>query len=64
MAKRTGVPSLIDVAHELCRLLAKFSALITKLYEGNDALIAALTAAQIACAALEAELLLVRDFGD
>lgn len=64
MAKRTGVPSLISIAHELCRLITKFTPVITSLYPSNTALLAALAAANAACAALETELQAVRDIGD
>lgn len=62
--KKTGVPSLILVAHELCRLLSKFAPLIAALYPQNAALQAALAAASAACQTLEAQLLMVREYGD
>jgi hypothetical protein len=61
---RTGVPSLIGVAKEMCRLLGKFSPLIQTLYPDNAVLQAALVAASEACQALETQLLLVREYGD
>lgn len=64
MAKRTGIPSISDAAHELCRLLAKYTAVITILYPDNAPLLAALAAAQAACAVLEAQAELVREYGD
>jgi len=63
-ARRTGVPSIMLIAREMCRLLAKFSPVITTLYPTNAALLAALAAAQAACAQLDAQLALVRDYGD
>lgn len=64
MAKRTGIPSLLQAAKVLCRLLADFTPIITKLYPNNAALLAALAAANTACAALAAQLELVRELGD
>lgn len=64
MAARTGIPSLQDASHELCRLLSKYSAIISFLYPDNSALLAALAAASAACAVLEAEVTAVRDYGD
>lgn len=52
MTRRTGIPSLIDAANELCRLLTKFAPLITALYGSDPAVTAALAAAQAACSAL------------
>lgn len=64
MARRTGIPSLIGVAQELCRLITKFTPLITQLYPDKPALLAALAAANAACAALVAEAAEVRQYGD
>lgn len=64
MAARNGVPTMIKVAQNLCRLIVKFSPVITVQYPTNAALLAALAAANAACAALEAQLALVREFGD
>lgn len=63
MASRTGVPSLIGIASEMCRLLAKFSPIIAAKYPTNAALIAALAAANAACSVLDAELKQVRETG-
>lgn len=52
MTKRTGLPSIVAVAHELCRLLVKFSPVIRRLYPENAILIAALDTALTACQAL------------
>jgi len=62
--KRTGIPSLIKVAREMCRLLAKFAPLIATLYPSNAALQAALAAASAACQELETQLLTEREYGD
>lgn len=62
--RRTGIPSLIDVASELCRLVAKYGGTIGALYPQNAALQAALAAAAAACLALETQLEQVREYGD
>lgn len=64
MAQRNGVPTMILVAKELCRLLAKFTPIITAQFPSNTALLAALAAANTACAALAAQLQLVKEYGD
>ena len=56
MARRTGLPSLRTVAREMCRLLTKFDPVIRALYGDNTTLIAALEAANAACAVLVAEI--------
>lgn len=61
MAKRTGIPSLLDVSKESCRLLSKYGPVITVLYSSNAALLAALAAAQAACAELAKQTALVRE---
>lgn len=64
MARRLGVWSIQQTAKRLCRLVSKFSPIITSTYSGNDALIAALAAALTACNELSNELELVREYGD
>lgn len=64
MARRTGVPTMMAVARRLCTLIVKFTPVIQQLYGGNAALMAALAAANSACAALHAELAAVREYGD
>jgi hypothetical protein len=64
MAQRNGVPTMIQVAQRLCQLVVKFTPIITQQFPSNAALLAALAAANTACAALEAQLQLVRDYGD
>ena len=64
MARRTGVPAMMIVARRLCLLITKFTPIITQLYGGNASLMAALTAANSACAALHEELAAVRAYGD
>ena len=64
MAQRNGVPTMIVIATKLCQLIVKFTPVITAQFPTNTALLAALAAANTACAALAAQLQLVRDFGD
>lgn len=64
MARRTGIPSIILVAQELCRLIVKFTPVIQALYPNRSALHAALAAANAACAELVAEAAAVRELGD
>jgi hypothetical protein len=63
MTQRTGVPSLMEVARRLCLLITKFTPVIERLYGDNAALMAALAAANSACAVLHMELASVRDYG-
>jgi len=63
MAKRTGVPSLMEVARRLCLLIVKFTPVITATYPTNTTLHAALAAANAACNALHEELSTVREYG-
>lgn len=62
MTKRTGVPSLMDVAKRMCNLITNFTPVIVKLYPDNAALHAALAAANTACAALHMQLAEVREY--
>lgn len=64
MARKTYVPSLMYAANKLCNLIARATPLITRLYGTNANLMAALQAANTACAALHTELEAVRDYGD
>lgn len=64
MARRTGVPSLMDIASRMCLLITKFTPIIVQQYPGNPALLAALSAANAACQALHEQLALVREYGD
>jgi hypothetical protein len=61
---RNGVPTLAKIANIMCRALAKFSPFIVSQYGDNAALLAALAAAQAACATLDTELEKVRNYGD
>jgi hypothetical protein len=64
MARRTGVPALMLVAQELCRLIAKFTPVIVALYPSNTTLLLALETANSACMALHTQLAAVREYGD
>jgi len=64
MAQKTGVPTLLRVANEMCKYVTQFTPVITRLYPDNAALLAALAAANTACAALIAALSAVREYGD
>jgi hypothetical protein len=64
MAQRNGVPTMVIVAKNLCRLIVKFTPAITAQFPSNAALLAALAAANTACAALAAQLELVKAYGD
>lgn len=64
MARRTGVPSMMQVAERLCFLIVRFTPVIQQLYGSNAALMAALAAANAACSTLHAELAAVRNYGD
>lgn len=63
MTRRTGVPALMEVARRMCNLITKFTPVITQLFPGNAELLAALAAANTACAALHAALAEVREYG-
>jgi hypothetical protein len=64
MAKRTGVPTIHNLAKRMCRKLAQFSPIIKALYPDDLTLIAALTAAEIACSELAYQVGQVREYGD
>lgn len=63
MATKTGVPSLIQVARRMCKLITAFSPIIRRVYPDNEALLLALDAAMTACSVLDAELEAVREYG-
>jgi len=63
MTQRTGVPSLMEIAKRMCLLITKFTPTIERLYGSNAELMAALAAANTACAALHAALAEVREYG-
>lgn len=64
MAQKTGVPTLLKAANRLCVYITQFTPIITRLYPNNAELLAALAAANTACAALSAALSAVREYGD
>lgn len=64
MARRTGVPAILIVAKEMCRLIVKFTPVIEALYPSNATLLAALATANAACSALHSQLMAVREIGD
>lgn len=53
--RRDGLYSLDKVARNLCRLITAFTPTIQRLYPSNAALLAALAAANAACAVLQQE---------
>ena len=64
MASRTGLPTMLRIARELCRLITKFTPVIEVAFPGNTALLAALAAANAACATLHSEIVAVTVLGD
>ena len=64
MTSRTGVPTLLRVAHQLCKYIVKFTPIIQRTYPTNTAILTALAAANTACAALGEELEAIRQYGD
>lgn len=61
MARRNGIPSIYFLSVKACRLLDKFAPILAVQYAANPALLAALAAAQSACAVLAVEANKVRD---
>lgn len=64
MAQRTGIWSLIYFTKKVCEFIARYGGRIKELTPGNATLHDALDAANIACAALNAALILVQEPGD
>ena len=64
MAQRTGIPTMLFIAQRLCALITRYTPIIVTLFPANAALLAALAAANTACAALSQELSAVREYGD
>jgi len=64
MAQKTYVPTLLSVATRMCKLVATATPVISRLYSDRPALLAALAAANAACATLSEELSAVREYGD
>lgn len=61
MARRTGIPTIYKIALRLCDLLSTFGPTLAVLYADTPALLAAIAAAQEACAVLATEANKVRD---
>lgn len=64
MARKTYVPTLLRVSLAMCKYITRATPIITQLYGTNAALMAALAAANAACAELATELAQVREYGD
>lgn len=64
MARRTGIPTLVGVARQMCRYITRYTPVIRTLYPDNTLLLAALATANEACDQLEQQLTLVREVGD
>lgn len=56
MARRTGLSSLRRIGLEMCKMIAFASPIVERIYPGNTALKAALSAANAACEVLVAEI--------
>lgn len=52
MARRTGLPSILHLAKQMCRLIALFTPVVKQVYPSATALHAALAAANAACETL------------
>jgi hypothetical protein len=61
---RNGIPSTLDAARELCRLLNKYRTIIVAVSGNDEDVIAALDAALAACQALDLALEALREYGD
>lgn len=64
MARRTGVPTLMDIAQKMCKFLVAFGPIIRRVYPDSTALHLAMDTAMAACGVLEQELAKVREYGD
>jgi len=51
--KRTGIPAIRKVGHELCRLIVKFAPIILQISDNDPGVSTALAAALAACQALD-----------
>jgi len=56
MATRTGMPAIVAVAREMCRLITKFTPIIRIAVSDNAQVLLALEAANAACSALDEQL--------
>jgi len=64
MSRRTGIPTTISLAHQLCRAVVIFDPLIRKVTNNDPAVLAALAAAMAACQLLVTELETYLEQGD
>jgi len=64
MTKRTGIPSILKIAKTFCRLIILFTPLIRQVTNNDSSVMAALSAALLACRLLEDELEPYRVLGD
>lgn len=64
MARKTGIPTLLELSKKQCKYIVQFTPIITLLFSDNAALLAALQAANETCAVLIIELSKVREYGD
>lgn len=64
MAQRTGISSLNSLAKQMCRAVTIFTPIIRRVYPENEAILAALDAANAACALLEQETASLIVYGD
>jgi hypothetical protein len=65
MAKvRIGAWTLWRASTDLCKAVGKFGPYLKTIHADNEALMAALAAAEAACGLLAAEAYKLRDFGD
>lgn len=64
MARRTGIVVIQAIAKRMCQLVATWGATIQTAFPENTALLAALAAANAACALLVSEIEYVRDYGE
>jgi len=64
MAQKTYIPSVHNAAQDMCKLLARATPVIVRIYGGNAALLAALSAANAACDVLVQEAGNVRSYED
>lgn len=53
MVKRTGVPTIVDLARKFCKTLSRLKPLIMKAVNQNEDVESAIDVALTACAALE-----------
>lgn len=63
MAKRIGFYTLGRLAQQMCKYIVKFTPAIRSVYPDNTLLLAALEAANVACAELEKQISLQAEPG-